>query len=164
MDADRPVTDVAAVASNLVFAEDLHVGDVWLSEARQVTADDVADFASLTGDRDPLHAGQGTESPFGEPVAHGLLGLSLMAGLSSEHPNTATLALVSVDGWAFLAPIFFGDQVHVRTELESIQPHGRRAVKIVWFRQLINQNGRVVQQGRLTTLVANRARAKRTPK
>ncbi len=143
------------------YAEGWNEGDVWLSAAREMTAEDVAEFAVLSGDHDPLHENKGGESPFGEPVVHGLLGLSVMAGLSSERPHAATLALVAVDAWEFLAPIFFGDQIHVRTELASIQPHGRRAAKIVWFRQLINQSGRIVQQGRLTTLVANRARAAR---
>jgi len=152
------------VPTELIFVEDMKIGDVWLTDPREVTAEDVADFAVLTGDNDPLHAGDAAASPFGEPVAHGLLGLSVMAGLSSERPNTATLALVSVDQWEFLAPIFFGDQVHVRTEVESIAPHGRRAAKIGWFRQLLNQHGRVVQQGRLTTLVANKSRSKRDPK
>lgn len=148
--------------SEMLYAEDMKVGDVWLSETREISADDVADFAMLTGDHDPLHIDDGAVSPFGEPVAHGLLGMSVMAGLSSQCPNAATLALVSVDGWEFVAPIFFGDRIQVRTELESLQPHGRRAAKIVWVRQLINQNGRVVQSGRLTTLVANRARTLRS--
>lgn len=150
-------------STGVVYAEDIKLGDVWTTDPREVTADDVADFAVLTGDHDPLHAGDASASPFGEPVAHGLLGLSVMAGLSSECPNTATLALVSVNDWQFLAPIFFGDHVHVRTEVESIEPHGRRAAKIIWFRKLINQDGRVVQQGRLTTLVATRERATLAP-
>lgn len=162
MNLSRTHDDVETIEkSGLLYVEDMKVGDVWLSAARKITADDVADFAVLSGDHDPLHENQGGVSPFGEPVVHGLLGLSVMAGLSSERPNAATLALVSVDTWEFLAPIFFGDQIHVRTELASMQPHGRRAAKIVWFRQLINQAGRVVQQGNLTTLVANRARSTR---
>lgn len=162
MKLSRTKNDVETIAGEvLLHAEDLSEGAVWLSAARKVTAKDVADFAVLSGDHDPLHENEGGVSPFGEPVVHGLLGLSVMAGLSSERPNVATLALVAVDSWEFLAPIFFDDEIHVRTEVASMQPHGRRAAKIVWFRQLINQSGRVVQQGRLTTLVANRARAAR---
>ena len=56
-----------------LFFEDLQVGDNWLSEEREITAEDVADFALLTGDHDPLHQDGGISSPFGEPVAHGLL-------------------------------------------------------------------------------------------
>lgn len=162
MNSSKPETDAErAEPGDLIYVEDMAVGDVWVTEPREVTGDDVADFALLTGDNTALHATEGVASPFGEPVAHGLLGLSVMAGLSSVQPNAATLALVAVDRWEFLAPIFFGDRVHVKTEIESIEPHGRRAARIGWFRRLVNQDGRVVQQGRLTTLVATKSRAKR---
>lgn len=144
-----------------LYLEDIEVGDRWLSEWRQITADDVADFAALTGDHDPLHSAEAEESPFGEPVAHGLLGLSVLAGLSSEQPNAATLALVGISDWQFEAPIFFGDQVQVLTEVEEIQQHGRRAGRVTWVRQLLNQHGRVVQRGRFVSLVATRARTRR---
>jgi 3-hydroxybutyryl-CoA dehydratase len=144
-----------------LYLEDMQVGDRWLSDWREITGDDVADFALLTGDNDPLHTPAGSASPFGEPVAHGLLGLSILAGLSSEKPNVATLALVGISDWQFEAPIFFGDRVQVATEIESIQQHGRRAGRVTWIRQLLNQHGRVVQRGRIVSLVATRARARR---
>lgn len=149
-----------------LYIEDMSVGDRWVSVTREVTADDVAEFAVLTGDHDPLHSEdghgeEGNESPFGEPVAHGLLGLSLLAGLSTDAPRVATLALVSIADWNFEAPIFFGDTVQVSTQVESIQQHGRRAGRVTWLRQLINQHGRVVQQGRFISLVATKARARR---
>ena len=144
-----------------LYVEDMTVGDRWLSEWREVTAEDVAAFAELTGDHDPLHTPAGAGSPFGKPVAHGLLGLGIMAGLSSEQPNVATLALVGLADWQFEAPIFFGDRVQVQTEIEQIQQHGRRAARVTWTRQLLNQEGRVVQRGRIISLVATRARARR---
>lgn len=139
----------------------MNVGDRWLSQWREIAPEDVAQFAALTGDNDPLHTDGGTDSPFGKPVAHGLLGLSILAGLSSERPNVATLAFVSISDWQFEAPIFFGDRVQVCTEIEQIQQHGRRAGRVTWIRQLLNQDGRVVQRGRLVSLVATRARARR---
>ncbi|MDB4353405.1 MaoC/PaaZ C-terminal domain-containing protein [bacterium] len=65
----------------------------------------MADFALLTGDHDPLHEDGGMASPFGEPVAHGLLGLSVLAGLSSSRPDVATLALVAISDWHFESPV-----------------------------------------------------------
>jgi acyl dehydratase len=157
---------VSNTCAATLHIEDISVGDRWISSSRQVTADDVAEFAVLTGDHDPLHSEDGnhesrSESPFGEPVAHGLLGLSMLAGLSTDAPRVATLALVSIADWNFEAPIFFGDTVQVSTEVESIQQHGRRAGRVTWLRQLINQHGRVVQQGRFVSLVATKARARR---
>ena len=139
----------------------MNVGDRWLSPSREITASDVAHLASLTGDHDPLHGDDAGQSPFGEPVAHGLLGLSVLAGLSTEHPCVSTLALIGITDWQFEAPIFFGDRVRVSTEIEEIQQHGRRAGRVTWIRQLLNQHGRVVQRGRFVTLVATRARTRR---
>ena len=147
-----------------LFLEDLQVGDHWVSDEREITAEDVADFALLTGDHDPLHEDGGMASPFGEPVAHGLLGLSVLAGLSSSRPDVATLALVAISDWHFESPVFFGDIVCVRTEVLDVQPHGRRAGRVTWNRDLINQHGRVVQRGRFVTLVAARSRMRRDAK
>tara|TARA_R110002049_G_scaffold72490_2_gene187052 strand:- start:36293 stop:36817 length:525 start_codon:yes stop_codon:yes gene_type:complete len=153
--------ETETIQQQLLHFEDLSVGDRWVSPGREITADDVADFAQLTGDHDPLHGQKAEDSPFGEPVAHGLLGLSVLAGLSSDHPRAATLALVGISDWSFEAPIFFGDVVHVMTEVESVQQHGRRTGRVTWVRQLINQDGRVVQRGRFVTLVGTKARARR---
>ncbi|MGI9443574.1 MAG: MaoC family dehydratase [Rubripirellula sp.] len=147
-----------------LFLEDLQVADNWLSDEREITAEDVADFALLTGDHDPLHEDGGMASPFGEPVAHGLLGLSVLAGLSSARPAVATLALVGISDWQFESPVFFGDIVCVRTEVLEVLPHGRRAGRVTWSRELINQHGRVVQRGRFVTLVSSRSRIRRDAK
>jgi len=147
-------------ASAPLYMEDLQVGDRWVSPERKITAEAVAEFAKLTGDHDPLHTDNGTSSPFGEPVAHGLLGLSVLAGLSTEHPRVATLALVGISDWSFEAPVFFGDRVRVVTEVQRIEKHGRRAGRVTWIRKLINQGDQVVQHGRFISLIATRARAR----
>ncbi|MCG8649279.1 MAG: acyl dehydratase [Pirellulales bacterium] len=147
--------------TELLYLEDMKVGDRWFSRWREITANDVSEFAALTGDHDPLHSQEAGESPFGKPVAHGLLGLSVLAGLSSVQPNAATLALIGISDWQFEAPIYFGDRVQVLTEIEEMQPHGRRAGRVTWVRRLLNQDGRVVQHGRFVSLVASRNRVKR---
>ena len=155
-------TSQASTQTSPLHVEDLNVGDQWTSDWREITGDDVADFAQLSGDHDPLHTDQAAESPFGEPVAHGLLGLSVLAGLSTKHPEVATLALVSISDWKFEAPIFFGQRVQVLTIVEEIQPHGRRAARVTWLRKLLNEEGRIVQQGRFISLVATKSRVRRS--
>lgn len=144
--------------------EDLQIGQRWISPSRVISADDVTDFADLTGDHTPLH-NQNISSdggtPFGRPVVHGLLGLSIMAGLSSEHPRVNTLALVSLGEWDFRSPIYFGDSVHVETEVIAIEPHGRRAGRVRWLRRLIGKRGVVLQEGVIETLVARKKPAGR---
>lgn len=146
-----------------LFFEDLKVGDRWMSAPRQLDRDDVVDFADLTGDHDPLHGEEecDQQSPFGKPVVHGLLGMSVMAGLSSNNPAVKTLALVRIGQWQFDRPIYFGDTVHVLTEVAELQASGRRAGRVVWRRKLVNQHGQTVQSGSLETLVSTRSRRDR---
>lgn len=154
-----------SLSDETVHAEDLSIGDAWESGFREISGEDVTNFAELTGDEDPLHTDPTRPSPFGKPVAHGLLGLSVLAGLGTNHPKAATLALVSVEEWKFIAPVFFGDQVKVRNEIVELEPHGRRAVRVRWLRKLINESGRVVQEGYFVTLIASRSRnAKNKPR
>ncbi|MCR9291757.1 MAG: MaoC/PaaZ C-terminal domain-containing protein [bacterium] len=142
--------------TDVMFLEDIQPGLTWKSPGRTVTESDIVSFAGMTGDFDPLHVDHefAAETPYGRPIAHGLLGLSFMAGLSSSCPRMRTLAFVRIDDWSFHKPIYVGDTVHVVTEVESITPRGRRSGEVVWFRKLVNQRGECVQSGRLVTLVS----------
>ena len=144
---------------DLLFFEDLCVGNRWTSGTRQITEADVAQFADLTGDYDPLHVDEefAKETPFRRQIAHGLLGLSFVAGLSSECPNVETVAFLGVENWQFRKPIFFDDTLHVVTEVKSLEKNGRRRGHVTWHRQLVNQAGEVVQEGTLLSLVACKA-------
>jgi acyl dehydratase len=139
----------------LLYFDQVQAGDVWKSPARTVTETDVVNFAGLTGDFTPLHVDHefARQTPFRRPIAHGLLGLSLLAGLSSRCPHMATLALVNVGEWKFLKPIYFGDTVHAVTEIIEKRAHGRRRGAIVWNRRLVNQDDQTVQAGLIETLV-----------
>ena len=141
--------------TDLLYFDDVQQGDIWKSPARTITETDVVNFAGLTGDFTALHVDHqyASETPFRRPIAHGLLGLSMLAGLSSRCPNMSTLALVNVGEWKFLKPIYFGDTVHALTEIIEKRPHGRRRGAIVWSRRLINQDDVTVQAGTIETLV-----------
>ena len=141
-----------------LFYEDLNAGDRWTSRARTITESDIINFAGLTGDFDPLHVDHefAKQTPFGKPIAHGLLGLSFLAGLASQCPAVRTLAFSSLRDWQFLAPIYIGDTVHAVTEVVDKLTNGRRSGKITWNRQLVNQDEQTVQSGVFETLVAVR--------
>jgi 3-hydroxybutyryl-CoA dehydratase len=145
--------------SQFLFFEDLEVGQRWQSRGRTITEADVVNFAGLTGDYDPLHVDHEfvKQTPYGRPIAHGLLGLSWVAGLSSQCPTVRTLAFTAVREWEFLAPMYIGDTVHALTEVVTKEASGRRSGRVVWKRQLFNQHGAVVQGGTFETLVALRS-------
>jgi acyl dehydratase len=149
--------------SDVLYFEELSLGQGWRSPARTVTETDVVNFAGMTGDYNPLHvdhefAGRG---PFGRPVAHGLLGLAWVAGLGSTAPRPMTLAFVGISDWKFLKPVFVGDTLHVLTEVVSLDSEGRRTGAVKWRRRLVNQEGEVVQEGYFETLVEKRRAQRR---
>ena len=141
-------------AGGLTF-EDLSIGDRWQSEPRTIEIRDIEQFAQLTGDHDRLHTDEefASQGPFGKPVAHGMLGMSILAGLSSTAPLVQTAALIEVRNWSFCKPIFPGDTVRAVTEVVDLKSHGRRHGQVHWYRQLLNQKGEKVQEGTLVTLV-----------
>jgi len=144
-----------------LFFDDIHVGRVWVSPRRTVTEADVIQFATMTGDFNPLHVDYdfASKSHYRQPIAHGLLGLSWVAGLGSYFPSVNTLAFTAVRNWEFNLPLFFGDTVYVETTCLETIPSGRRTGKVVWLRKLLNQSDQVVQQGVFETLVAVKSAA-----
>lgn len=139
--------------------DDLAVGDEWESASRTITETDVVNFAGLSGDFNTLHMDheQARQGPFGKPVAHGLLGLAVVSGLTSHYPRTETLAFLGIIEWKFLRPITFGDTVRVLSKVVELETRsrGRRGV-VTWQRQLLNQHGQVLQEGLTQTLVRSR--------
>ena len=142
--------------SERLYFDQLTVGDCWESRGRTITETDVVNFAGMTGDYDPLHVDHefAKQTPFGRPIAHGLLGLSLLAGLSSTAPAMQTKAFLQIGQWQFLRPLLIGDTVRVRTEVADLNAKNRRQGRVTWRRQLINQADEVVQQGEFETIVA----------
>ena len=138
--------------------EQLNIGDKWTSRDRTIVVSDLQSFADLTGDHDPLHTDPqfAASGPFGKPIAHGLLGLSILAGLSSNAPAVMTAALIDIRNWQFSKPVYVGDVVKAVTEIIDLKPRGRKHGEVHWYRQLLNQNGERVQEGILVTLVTRR--------
>ena len=68
-----------------------------------------------------------------------------------------TLAILSIREWSFKSPVFPGDTIHVVSKVldKEVRSRGRRGV-ITWQRQIVNQEGKVVQEGVTVTLVEGR--------
>ena len=135
--------------------EDLNVGDSWTTPARTVTEADVVHFAAMTGDFNPLHVDHefAAQGPFKKPVAHGLLGVSWVAGLGCNNPKVNTDAFVSIQHWSFLRPVYFGDTIHVESKITEKGDIGKRAGTVIWNHTVFNQKNKIVQQGIFETLV-----------
>jgi acyl dehydratase len=97
-------------------------------------------------------------TPFRRPIAHGLLVWAISSGLGVSCPPMRTMAFLGIREWQFRGPVFIGDTIHVRSKVVEVEARsrGRRGV-ITWERQIINHEGKVVQEGVTLTLVEGRA-------
>jgi acyl dehydratase len=149
-----------------LYFDDVAVGQTWESPGRTITEADIVNFAGLSGDYNPIHIDHefAKSTPFRRPIAHGLLGVAVSSGLSLYSPPMRTMAFMAVRELQFLEPVFAGDTVRVRTTVleKEARSRGRRGV-ITWKRQLVNQEGKVVQEGVSVTLVEGRGMLKDAP-
>lgn len=144
-----------------LFFEDFEVGDSFLSPARTITETDVVNFAGLSGDYNSLHVDReyAKDTIFGERIAHGLLGLTVASGLFTRtdlnrrmSPNL--IALLGIDSWRFLAPLKFGDTIHLEIEIVAKEETKKTDRGIVFFtRKVVNQRGEVIQEGSTPMLI-----------
>jgi acyl dehydratase len=143
-----------------LYYEDLEIGREFRTAARKVTEVDVRSFAELTGDRNPLHLDRAyaAKTAFGEPVAHGILGLALAAGLVSQLEITrdTLVALVGLS-WRLRAPVHYGESIAARLRVKGRRVTGKQDRGLVTFAvEVVNAGGEVVQEGELVELVLRR--------
>jgi 3-hydroxybutyryl-CoA dehydratase len=133
--------------------EALEVGQEFTTRGRTVTEADVVGFASLTGDWHPQHADAqwAGSSPFGERIAHGLLVVSLAAGLVPFDPGRV-VALRQVSQATFKRPVRFGDTIHVEGRIAELADVGEDAGLVTFAWSVVNQEGRVVCRARVDVL------------
>lgn len=142
--------------------EDFVVGEVSVSPGRTVTETDVVTYAWVSGDTNPMHtdAEYASRSPLGQRIAHGTLGVSIVTGLSArmgDFDGTAIAAL-GINDWQFLAPIFIGDTVHLRTTVQEARTTSKPDRGVVTrLMELVNQHGTVTQRGVMKTMAYTRA-------
>jgi acyl dehydratase len=139
------------------YFEEFEIGDEFKSPGRTITETDVVQFAGLSGDYNPLHTDVEycKDTLFGQRVAHGLLGLSIMSGLVTRIGvfDGTIIAFLNVD-WSFTKPIFIGDTVHFSMKIISKTETSKRDRGIIGREiQLINQRNEVVQQGTTTLMM-----------
>lgn len=122
-----------------IAALEAHVSEdfgAW-SEGVEVTQDMINAFAELTGDHQWIHVDverAKKESPFGGPIAHGFLTLSLVPLMSVKSTNrfvivgAANAVNYGSDKLRFLSPVPAGAKVQSRQRLVGVSasPKGTR--------------------------------------
>lgn len=107
--------------------EDLSIG-MEASFAKTVTAEDIALFADVTGDRNPVHLDHAyaAKTMFKEPIAHGMLTagyISAVFGMELPGPG----AIYISQTLNFRGPVKVGDHVVATVRVMELYPAKRRA-------------------------------------
>jgi 3-hydroxybutyryl-CoA dehydratase len=146
-----------------LYFDDLEVGQEWESGGRTITETDIVNFAGFSGDFNPIHINHefARTTPFRRPIAHGFGVFSIASGLGVACPPVRTIALLRVKSWDFRLPVFAGDTIHVKCRAVEKTPRGRgKRGEVVWYRGVLNQDGKVVQEGEIVTLIECRPLAR----
>jgi acyl dehydratase len=103
-----------------------------------------------------LYTGLSQDLPAEAGLVPELLPLCLTTGLGWRvpQPPLAVLAFMGFE-WEVLQPVRVGDTIHSRSRT-AVKRSMREGGVIVEERQVVNQRGEVVNQGRFTFLVAKR--------
>ncbi len=134
------------------------------SAGRTVTETDIVGFACLSGDYNRLHVDSeyAKTTPFGQRIAHGLLVLSILSGLTTQSSGYRALEphIIALKDLAcrFPKPTFIGDTIHVKVTVVERSPGSKPGRSEVTFRrEAINQRGEVVVQADFKMLMREEA-------
>ena len=130
--------------------DEIHVGDV-AEMAKTVTETDIALFAGVTGDFNPVHIDQvaAERSMFKGRIAHGMLSAGFISAvLGMKLPGTGSIYLSQ--SLRFTKPVRIGDTVTARVEVLEVIATKRRVRLATSCR---NQQGETVVEGEAVVML-----------
>jgi acyl dehydratase len=143
-----------------MWFEEFEVGQQIITPGRTITENDIVSFAGLSGDYNQIHTNAefAGETPFGQRIAHGLLGLSIASGLAMRTGilEGTVIAFREINNWKFSNPVFIGDTIYAELKIIETKPiprlgGGSLIIEIV----VINQRDEITMKGTWTALVAS---------
>ena len=134
------------------FFEDLELG-MEASHEKTVSEDDIASFAEVSGDYNPVHMDEDYAAGtfFKSRIAHGMLTASFISTvLGTRLPGPGCIYLSQ--NLRFLAPVRIGDTVKALARVASLDMTMRRAQ----FACHCEVNGKIVVEGEAMVFVPSR--------
>lgn len=129
--------------------DDYCIGDV-ACLSRKVSEEDIMAFAQITGDTNPVHIDNeyAAQSFFGQKVAHGMLGSSLISAvLGTELPGNGTIYLSQT--LEFKKPIYVDDTITAKVEIVELLEKNRCRLHTC----VINQNDELITDGEAVVIL-----------
>jgi len=123
----QTLADLAACAGQEVAVSD------WIT----ITQQQVNLFAEATGDHQWIHVDveKAKAGPFGAPIAHGFLTLSLLPRFFEEAIEVTESRMgvnYGLNRVRFMAPVPVGSRLRARMKLVSSEPIDNNGVQMVW--------------------------------
>ena len=144
-----------------LYFEEFEVGQKVVTVGRTIAESDIFTFAGFSGDYNQIHTdaefAKGT--PFGQRVAHGLLGLSIASGLVMRTGmlEGTVIAFREINNWKFVNPVFIGDTINVETEVIETKALPRiGGGSVVINLDVKKQSGETTMKGTWTALVLSK--------
>lgn len=128
---------------------DYCIGDV-ACLSKKVSEEDIMAFAQITGDTNPVHIDNeyAAQSLFGQKVAHGMLGSSLISAvLGTELPGNGTIYLSQT--LEFKKPIYVDDTITAKVEIVELLEKNRCRLHTC----VINQNDELITDGEAVVIL-----------
>jgi acyl dehydratase len=154
------MTNASAFSRGLYF-EEFEIGQKIMTVGRTIAESDIFEFAGFSGDYNQIHtdAEFSKNTPFGQRVAHGLLGLSVASGLAMRTGmlEGTVIAFREINSWKFVNPVFIGDTIHVEMEVAETKALPRiGGGSVVVTLDVKKQSGDTVMKGNWTVLVMSK--------
>lgn len=138
-----------------VYFEDVPVGTVLESPARDITPDDLTAYNQITRSVGSLHneASEAERYGFRERLVPGPFVLAASLPLHHLNGEHRVLALLGIDGLRFKAPVYPGDHIHLRSTVQSARDTSKpdRGLVVV-LENVLNQRQEVVAEFTRTVL------------
>lgn len=142
------------------YFDDFAMGDSFVTTRRTVTEGDVALYAGLSGDYNPLHTDEvfAQATPFGTRIAHGMLVASIATGQANQLAlfEGTTIALLDMH-LKWTAPVKPGDTVHTVLTVVGMEETKRADRGILMVDVAVrNQNDQTVLESAWKVMLARR--------
>ena len=135
-----------------LYFDELNLGQT-AEMTRVVGAADIAAFAQVSGDNNPVHLDEAyaKTTPFGERIAHGMLsGAYISAVIGTQLPGPGTIYLSQT--MRFRRPVRIGDQVTARVTIKALDADKGR----VTLETVCEVNGKAVVDGEALIIAPRR--------
>ncbi len=159
--ASTPAKNPVSLDRSMYF-DDFEIGQTFVSPRRTITDADVAAFAGVSGDFNPLHTDEefARTTQFGGRIFHGPGVFAVATGLESRLGIKEGTAIAFLGmTWNMRAAVKIGDTIHVSETVKELRPSSSKPDRgIVTFAvEVLNQRGEVCQDGDWLVMFSRRA-------